>query len=95
MDSTLTPAQGRVLFHLGRLFRSTGAGTREHLAYIADKAIVALPAAVDTWTDEQCAEALRAMERCARPMALFRDVRTYWESLLPRERCARGEKGAP
>lgn len=82
MDSTLTAAQGRVLFHLGRLFRSTGAGIRELGEYrrrISETMGAQALADVGLWSTADCVRALQIMEDCARPMSGFRDVRTGWE----------------
>ena len=78
----MTPAQGRVLYHVERLFRSTGHGLREHGEFINRcKAEGYDLAHVDTWALPQCVRALQIMEECAAPMAGFRDVRTGWETL--------------
>jgi hypothetical protein len=82
----LTPAQGRVLYHLERLFRSTGHGVREHGAYIdAVNAEGMDPEAVATWDDATCVRALGLMEYAARGlgMHLVRPVRTGREDFMP------------
>ena len=62
----LTAAQGRVLYHLERLFRSTGHGMREHARYIvAIRAAGLDPARVADWSQDDCVLALGLMEHCA------------------------------
>ena len=79
----LTPAQGRVLYHAERLFRSTGAGMREHAQYLAAVRAHGLdPVRVADWTQEQCVQGLQLMEAAAAPMRLFRDVRTGWRDFV-------------
>lgn len=76
----LATAQGRALYHLERLFRSTGAGIREHAKLLQTCAGAGLDVArVQDWTVAQCVLAMQYMEEAARPMALFRDVRTGWQ----------------
>lgn len=76
----LTAAQGRVLYHLERLFRSTGHGIREHARYLQACEDVGLPLrAVHVWSVSDCIMGLQLMEQCARPMRLFRHIATNWE----------------
>lgn len=80
---SLTAAQGRVLYHLERIFRSTGAGVREYGAYLAAIRAAGLnPEDVPRWSTADCARALRIMEEAAAPMARFRDVRTGWRDFF-------------
>jgi hypothetical protein len=74
----MTSAQGRVAFQQERLFRSTGAGIREHAQYVALCRAAGLPDGIEQWTGAQCALALVLMERAARSgkMHLFRNVST-------------------
>ena len=82
----LTAAQGRVLYHLERLFRSTGHGGREHAHFIAMVDAEGMdPEAVATWDDATCVRSLGLMEYTARGlgMHLVRDVRTGREDFMP------------
>lgn len=77
----VTPAQGRVLFHMERIFRSAGGpGVLAHQTYVTACKVRGLPAMVDTWTPGQCALGLQMIEAAARKhkMHLFRDVRTVF-----------------
>ena len=77
----LTASQGRVLYHLERLFRSTGHGIMAHAQYIAAVREVGLdPERVADWTVPQCVQALQIMERVARaaPGFRFRPCDTGW-----------------
>lgn len=88
----LSSGQGRLLYHLERLFRSTGAGAREHRAFIAACARQGLDVGnVAHWTIVQCVTGLQLLEAAARPMALFRDIRTGWKDFAPGGRFARGQ----
>jgi hypothetical protein len=76
----LSAAQGRVLYHVERLFRSTGHGMREHAHFLQACADMGLNVRrVQDWNLKACVHALRAMERCAAPMALFRATATGWQ----------------
>lgn len=80
-----TPAQGRVLYHQERLFRSAGGrGMCAHYRYLGMCAAEALPVAVDTFTLAQCVRALQLIERACTVEGLhhFRDVRTQWDTLI-------------
>lgn len=80
----LTAAQGRVLYHLERIFRSTGHGMREYQAFLEGAAVAGLDASdVATWGTTHCVAALRMMEDCAKPMAGFRAVDTGWRDFAP------------
>lgn len=84
MDPGITPAQGRVLYHMERLFRSTGnAPPGAHEAFSASCLAEGLPRRIDTWDRDQCVLGLQLIERACRMhrMHLFRDCRTYWENL--------------
>lgn len=78
----LTPAQGRVLYHVERIFRSTGGNPIHHHAYImaCAQAELKLRRVVD-WTQAECVTALQILERVARRCKLnrFRDVNTGWQ----------------
>lgn len=85
----LTPAQCRVLFHNERLFRSTGAGLREHRAFVADCESRGLNVRkVSGWSDAQCVEAMRRLELHAAGMASFRQIGTGWRDFAPGGRFA-------
>lgn len=94
--SHFTPDQGRVLFHMERVFRSTGGGVRAHAEYLALCKTEGLPARVDTWTLAQCVRGLQLIERAARIAGLhwFRDVSTQWEPLALRLSGQRAQAGA-
>lgn len=82
----LTAAQGRVLYHIERLFRSTGAGIREHQQFTRTCADLGLNAQrVQDWTTPQCVQALQVMERCARRGRgfAFRYCGTGWADFIP------------
>lgn len=79
MDITLTPKQGRVMFHAERIFRSAGGpGCLAAQTYRALCLDAGLPVMVDQWTDEQCTLGLAFIEQAARKhrMHLFRNVTT-------------------
>lgn len=80
----LTAAQGRVLYHAERLFRSAGGnGCTAAVSWRDACAEAALPVLVSTWTNAQCVKGLHLIEWAARKhrMHLFRDVRTQWEPI--------------
>ncbi len=81
----LTIPQGRALYHLERLFRSTGAGQAAHANVVRACSDLGLnPARVQDWSTAQCVRALRIMEDCARrSFGLFRDCRTQWQDFAP------------
>ena len=84
LDPGLSPAQGRVLFHMERIFRSAGGpGAMAHQSFTNSCLAEGLPARIDTWTLDQCVLGLQLIERAARmhQMHLFRDCRTYWEQI--------------
>ncbi len=77
----LSAAQGRVLYHLERLFRSTGAGAEPHRRFIQACADMGLSVRrVQDWTVPQCVQALQVMEACARRAKgfHFRPCATGW-----------------
>ena len=85
----LTVAQGRVLYHLERIFRSTGHGMREYRAFLEGCAAAGLDAdGVATWDTARCIQALQLMEKHARPMAGFRPLDTGWQDFAPGGRFA-------
>lgn len=85
----LTVAQGRVLYHTERLFRSTGAGMREHSAFVARMRAVGLDIGhVESWSLGECLYALDEMESAARSMAKFRSIDTGRADFLPGGRFA-------
>jgi hypothetical protein len=78
----MTPAQGRVLYHAERIFRSAGGpGCLAAQTWRDACAEAALPLMVDTWTHEQCLRGLRLIEWAARKhrMHLFRNCSTGWQ----------------
>jgi len=80
----LTAAQGRVLYHAERIFRSAGGpGCIAVQSWRDACAEAALPVLVSAWTLRQCVQGLQLIEWAARRhrMHLFRDVRTQWEPL--------------
>jgi hypothetical protein len=82
--SHFTPAQGRVLYHQERLFRSAGGrGMVAHYRYLSMCARELLPARVDHMTTAQCVRALQLIERACTAEGLhhFRDVRTQWDTI--------------
>jgi hypothetical protein len=82
----LTAAQGRVLYHAERIFRSAGGpGCLAAQTWRDACAEAALPLMVDTWTLTQCVMGLTLIEWAARKhrMHLFRDCRTQWEQIAP------------
>jgi len=82
----LTAAQGRVLYHSERIFRSAGGpGCLAAQSWRDSCAVRQLPVLVSTWTQMQCVLGLRLIEVAARKhrMHLFRDCRTQWESFDP------------
>ena len=84
MNPGVTPAQGRVVFHMERLFRSTGGGMKAHASFTASCFAEGLPPLVSTWTREQCVLGLQLIERACRfhKLQLFRDIRTDWEDFV-------------
>lgn len=82
----LTAAQGRVLYHLERIMRSTGGGQAAHVRYIAAVRAAGLdPQRVQDWTRAQCVQGLILMEEAARAerLHLVRDVGTGWHDFAP------------
>ena len=80
----LTAAQGRVLYHAERIFRSAGGnGCMAARDWRDACAEAALPVLVSVWTVIQCVQGLQLIEWAARKhrMHLFRDCRTYSEDL--------------
>ena len=85
----LTAAQGRVLYHLERLFRSTGHGMAQYREYLADAKAYGLDARrVADWSTFDCVQALALMEYDARPMAHFRPLDTGRADFMPGGRFA-------
>lgn len=84
MDSGLTPAQGRVVFHTERLFRGTaGNGLLAHRRWIAMCKHEALPVKIADMDVFQCRIALILVETACREFRihLFREIDTQWRSL--------------
>ena len=84
MTDPLTPLQGRLGFHMERIFRSAGGtGILAHQRFLKLCEAAGLPLMFDTYTREQCVTCLRLVEQaaCDQGMGLFRDVRTGWQSL--------------
>jgi hypothetical protein len=81
----LTAAQGRVLYHMERILRSTGGGMKAHADYLTACFAHGLPEMLDQYTLAQCVDALRLLEHVARvhKLHLFRDVSTGWRDFLP------------
>jgi len=84
--ASFTPEQGRVLYHMERLFRSTGGGIKAHAEWLRLVDAVALPARVDKWTATQCVQGLQLIERACRHVGLhyFRPCDTGWEPIAAR-----------
>jgi hypothetical protein len=78
-----TPEQGRVLFQMERIFRSTGGGIKAHAEFLKLCDTEGLPVRVDTWSLGQCVRGLQLIERAARISGLhfFRAVDTGWQGL--------------
>ena len=91
MDFPLTPYQARVLFHVERLLRSTGAGRRNsaattysvHAELLDHMHVTTGSLLAKDWNLEQCKDALRKLEELMRKYDLhhFRDIDTGWEQL--------------
>jgi hypothetical protein len=83
MDAGVTPAQGRVVFHIERLFRSTGGGVKAHGTFLAACRVKGIPSAVSGYTPTRCVEVLQLVESACRHhgMHLFRDVGTGWRQI--------------
>lgn len=82
----LTAAQGRVLYHAERLFRSVGGnGAQAAQSWRDACAEAALPVLVSEWTRAQCVRGMLLIEWAARRhrMHLFRDVSTGWRDFVP------------
>jgi len=71
---SITPAQGRVLFHAERLLRSTGAMPRgAHEAWISACRAAGLdPVRVTSYSREDCRTALRLLEGILRARGVHR-----------------------
>lgn len=79
-----TPAQGRVLYHQERIFRSAGGrGMLAHQAYLRLCTANGLAPDVASYDRLKCIRALQLIERAARAvhLNLFRDVSTGWGQL--------------
>lgn len=81
MDSGLTPAQGRVVFHSERLLRSTGADPQYARDWRQRCLDHCLPVLISDMTVEECRRALQLLEKVCYPMALVRDLETDWRDL--------------
>lgn len=82
MNDPLTPLQGRLAFHMERIFRSAGGrGVFAHQHFVTLAEGAGLPVAVDEMSDTQCIEGLKLVEQAAYDtgLALFRDCHTGWE----------------
>jgi len=79
-DTTLTPLQGRVLFHTERLFRSTGAGTIEHQVFLRSCEQLGIPAEVRDQTPAESLVCLALIEQACQALGMskFRDCNTQW-----------------
>lgn len=89
-----SPAQGRVLYHMERLFRSTGGGIKAHAEWLRMIELAGLPHLVTRWNDYQCIEGLQWIERACRHTGLhhFRPCDTGWQDIaarVPHPDCAR------
>ena len=85
----LTAAQGRVLYHLERLFRSTGHGAAQYAEFLADVRAYGLDVRrVADWSTFDCVQALAIMEYDARPMAGYRPIDTGRGDFMPGGRFA-------
>lgn len=85
MNSGLTPAQARVVFHQERLFRSTGGrGTPAHATYLDLCRDAGLPILIDKFDRNQCVIACRLIERACRThqLHLFHNIGTGWQQLI-------------
>jgi hypothetical protein len=82
-DPGVTPAQGRVVFHMERLFRSTGGGVKAHGTFLAACRTKGISPAVPSYTPTRCVEVLQMIESACRHhgMHLFRDVSTGWRQI--------------
>jgi hypothetical protein len=74
----VTPAQARVLYHIERVFRSTGTHFRAYAAFL-DRAEAIVPGRrtlAGTWTPDECALLHHAVVAAARTFKLhfFRSV---------------------
>jgi len=79
-----TPAQGRVLYHQERIFRSAGGrGILAHQAYIRLCTANGLAPDVAQYDHLKCIRACQLIERAARAvhLHLFRDISTGWGQL--------------
>jgi hypothetical protein len=82
----LTAAQGRVLYHAERLFRSAGGpGVLAASIWRDACADAALPRLVSAWTTAQCVMGLALIEWAARKQRMhrFRDCSTGWRDFAP------------
>lgn len=78
-----TTMQGRVLFHMERLFRSTGGGIKAHARYVELCHQHKLPRIVTDMDHNECIDALRLIELACREvnMHFFRNVITPWRMI--------------
>lgn len=98
MNPGITPAQGRVLYHMERLFRSAGGnGQKAHTRFVLLCEQSGLPKMVDQYTTWQCVLALQLIERACghEKMHHFRPIATGWRDFVPARRiscgcCTRG-----
>lgn len=79
--SHFTAMQGRVLFHMERLFRSTGGGIKAHAQFIRLCHSHGLPRTVTDFSGGECLTALMLIEQACRDTGLhhFRQIDTGWE----------------
>ena len=77
LDPGFTPMQGRVLFHIERVFRSAGGnGCLAHQTFLGYARLYGMSTDVRTYTDADCQCVLTMIENAARDhgMHKFRNV---------------------
>jgi hypothetical protein len=82
----LTAAQGRVLYHIERVFRSTGGGQKAYWRFLSACERAGYDGHhVERYTTAQCVEILRLIEWAAHAAGLgnFRPIRTGWQDFKP------------
>ena len=79
-DRIPTPLQGRVLYHIERLFRSTGAGAVEHEVFLRSCEQLRIPTDVKEQTPAQSLVCLALIEQACHAFGMhqFRDCDTQW-----------------
>lgn len=79
-----TVMQGRVLFHMERLFRSTGGGIKAHARYVELCRAHNLPRLVTDFHRGNCFTALQLIEVACKDAGLsqFRQCKTGWQDFL-------------